>query len=289
MGVGVWVATSSSALMTDGKVTIAEASADALKVDGGIDAGGVIQAGSGNVNLTNSTGNLLPASIASGTVSNALTFGAGLTAGNSIIAAFNGANVIIDNTAGSANNRKFLIQSSGTSLGISAISDDLLTVSSGISITRSGNQVTGMTLGPASGATSGYTFQGGRINTNTSQPGFLARKVNDQASSNGTVTVVFEAESYDNTSAYASNTFTAPSAGQYLITSTVLTDGVTGADVHFAFSVNDAITFGTIATGANSGSVVVALAAGETVWVEVSATAVGTIGSKSTFCARLMV
>ena len=68
--------------------------------------------------------------------------------------------------------------------------------------------------------------------TNTAQPCFLAYNAatDDNQTGNGaTATVDFSTEVYDQGSDFASDTFTAPVTGRYLLTATVLFTGVTAA------------------------------------------------------------
>ena len=89
---------------------------------------------------------------------------------------------------------------------------------------------TGLTF--ASGSTSRtFTFSGGRVNSCSVQPGFLARNTADDTSVSTGATVDFDTEDYDDSGAFASDAFTAPVAGRYLLTALVtLTNTSGGAD-----------------------------------------------------------
>lgn len=211
----LWVS-SGSGISTSGTVSVTNAGASALSVTGGADIGGVIQAGSGNVNLTNSTGNLLEAAIADGTV---YPRNAG---GETITGAWNftGLTIFADNTFGNA----VLIRgrSSDNIADINFRSNDAVTTYGRIRSTSTGGgtldlQGTGaVTFGanvPVSNA--------GRYNSATAQPGFLAFNSSNDAGITGPSTVDFDSEEYDTTNNFTADTFTAPVAGKYLLCTSV--------------------------------------------------------------------
>jgi hypothetical protein len=106
------------------------------------------------------------------------------------------------------------------------------------------------------------------------QPGFLAHNsANDSVGTIGDVTVSFDTESYDDGAVFASNTFTAPIAGRYLLCASVYVTNAEGASrnvaVRFAQSGSGHYYFGNGTLAATSGlaqfsgAVVLTLAASE--------------------------
>ena len=195
--VGLWVSTASG-LTTSGKVAMTSSAADALFVTGGVQTTGVVTS-SRNENA-----------ISRNTFSN---FNAG-----------NGAGVVIDlNNDGGAILELGVISS--TFPGLENKSIIIATGAGGLSINA--NHASGSILYNSGASSTGHTFSGKWINSNTSQPGFLAYNSADDAGIGAsTVTVDFDSEIYDQTSSFAADTFTAPVTGTYMLCAAVKHEAV---------------------------------------------------------------
>lgn len=219
----LWISTGSG-VSTTGTISTSSGLTSALSVAGGgafggaLNVGGTIQAGSGDVNITNSTGNLLPAALASGTISTAQTFTAPMTLQAStphIFVAPSGLTLAqlrgrVSDDAGSLQ----FVNNAGTTeqARLTWTNTPALTISGGAGGT------TGIIVGNTA-----VSWAGVRLNTSASQPGFLAyNSANDALVS----MIDFDAEVYDTGSNFASDTFTAPVTGVYhLCTSVAFSSG----------------------------------------------------------------
>lgn len=77
-------------------------------------------------------------------------------------------------------------------------------------------------------ASGGITVFSGRVNTNNSQPGFLAYNANADVLPGDTTTVQFDTEVYDTAGNFTASTFTAPVNGTYEFCATVETTNDSG-------------------------------------------------------------
>jgi hypothetical protein len=131
---------------------------------------------------------------------------------------------------------------------------------------------------------------GGRV-TAVRQPGFLAYNSTDRTGISSTATVTFDAEAYDTAGNFASNVFTAPVAGIYLLCTTVwVNDEIGGSDSTTTLQivttnrkfklVNDSEQT-TLSTHAYSGCVLADLAATHTASVQLGVSGAVTIQGES--------
>lgn len=125
---------------------------------------------------------------------------------------------------------------------------------------------------------SGNVFVGGRIESATLQPGFLAYNSADDVTVSSGTTVDFDTESYDDASNFSGDTFTAPVTGRYLLSAIVHTDdGSVGTQLRFIRIVTNQRTYTVGAAVAAlatdpltlSGSVIAGMAAGDTATVQI--------------------
>jgi hypothetical protein len=197
----LWVSGASS-LSTTGTVSISSTDAAAL------DVAGRIQAGSGNVTITDATGNVLESAIADGTV---LARNAGTETITGAWTFNHGTTPVVT------------VSASGTTIGLQVrgrASDDNGAIQFASNTGGSGwGTITGLNTSALQfAATGGFLFTSGRVHSNTSQPGFLAYQGNSgTALSSGTTTIPFDVEVYDQGGVFGSNTFQAPVTGHYLI------------------------------------------------------------------------
>ena len=151
-----------------------------------------------------------------------------------------------------------------------------------------------------------FTFGGGRVNTNTVQPGFLAyNSANDTGVASGT-DIDFDTEIYDTASNFASDTFTAPVTGRYLLSASVLVSNVSGGALDIGAYIRTSNLPGGFWIGYQtgvpnssqrlfSGSAIVDMDASDTATVRLDSTGSVTIHGDGTglaltyFCGRLLV
>jgi hypothetical protein len=120
-------------------------------------------------------------------------------------------------------------------------------------------------------ATGGFSFANGRINSNASQPGFLAFNPADDLGVGSGSTIGFDTVVYDNTNNFAAGVFTAQVPGTYLLSSSVRCKPVTEGSVRIVTS-NRSYVIGSGVTSSNiafSGSVFADMDAGDTAFVQV--------------------
>lgn len=181
-----------------------------------IDTAGGLEAGSGNVQVINAAGNVLETAIADGTILARVAAGETITGlwdfdSPTVFSAPNDRNIIIATNTGNGIAMRIRGRIDNNLGDVQFTSNDELTLYGSIGITPGG----GLTYSAPSPSTLGHTFAGGRINSNVSQPGFLAyNSATDLGITTG-ATIQFDAESYDSVGNFASNTFTAPATGIY--------------------------------------------------------------------------
>lgn len=221
-------------------------------------------------------------------------------------ATFNG-----DFAAQGGNPAVFYTPSSGSGIRIVGRSSDNI---GGIQFTNSAQTteyfaVSGRSTGAVfdTGSTSRtFTFTGGRVNTNTVQPGFLAyNSANDTGVASGT-DIDFDTEIYDTASNFASDTFTAPVTGRYLLSASVLVSNVSGGALDIGAYIRTSNLPGGFWIGYQtgvpnssqrlfSGSAIVDMDASDTATVRLDSTGSVTIRGDGTglaltyFCGRLLV
>jgi hypothetical protein len=176
MGVGQWVS-NALGLTTAGKVSIGSNASDALAVTGSAVVGGTVSA-------------------------------VGLTAEGP------GGILLIRSTTAAANEGIWYFQALNPGLRWGAASDSFAVQDDWLTLSRTGADVTAVTLATPLLSTS-------RINSFNAQPGFLAYNSVDDSVGIGTFTVDFDNEVYDSTSNFAADTFTAPVTGIYHLCTSV--------------------------------------------------------------------
>lgn len=306
----LWVSTPTG-VSTTGTITSSNPGAGAVAVAGGggfggnLDIGGTIQAGSGNVTLTNSTGNLLETAIADGSV---YTRNAGneTVTGTWVFDASSGVSPIVVGDSAAATLR--LRGRSGDNIGTifffnnagNAIYGSIQTAPTTITIAEATS--TGF-VQFASGSTrlGGVVTADNRYNSAGQQPGFLAYlNANTNLTIAGLNTVPIATEVYDTGGVFNSNTFTAPVAGVYNVCASIESATSTGlATFQMTTSVGLDLILGSVGTATAPPVMLhscspLSLSGGETVAIQTTVaggqtiSVFGSAGLRSWFSARLV-
>lgn len=183
--------------------------------------------------------------------------------------------------------------------------------SDNVSIAAFRNNADGTTYASLTGASTGltldtgstsrtFTFSGGRVNSSTVQPGFLAyNSVADTSIASGS-TLSFDTERFDDGGHFTSGTtFTAPADGRYLITAGVSITNTSGSagtvsaritmtgGIEYPIGREDNVPNNEVRSF--SGAVIIDLDASETVVVTYHGSGTATIGAQSYFSGRLLL